>query len=155
MQGRQRGARGTGASTDEPVEPLGESRELVLELAAEELVPEKVVREVGQLRITKVVRTEEREVRVTVRREELLVERLAPEAAGTAADQAPIAWPLFEQGSLLIPLYEERVEVTKQPYVWQEVRVSKVVEEALQEVRATVRRETAQVEGAEDQPLST
>lgn len=150
MQGRQRGAQGS-----TPEEPLGEPRELVLELAAEELVPEKVVQEVGRLRITKVVRTEEREVRVTVRREELVVERLGPEAVSATSEQAPVAWPLFEQGSLLIPLYEERVEVTKQPYVWQEVRVSKVVEEALREVRATVRRETAQVEGAEDQPLST
>lgn len=147
MQGRQRGAQGAG--TDETAEPLGEPRELVLELAAEQLIPEKVVHEAGRLRITKVVRTEERELRVTVRREELLVERLAPEAPSAASEQAPVAWPLFEQGSLLIPLYEERVEVTKEPYIWQEVRVSKVVEEALQQVRASVRRETAQVEGPE------
>ena len=128
-------------------------RELVIELAAEEAIPKTVVREVGPLRITKVVRTEEKHFTIPVRREELIVERLAPESVEMAAEQAPGGLRPFEAGRLLvIPLYEERVEITRHPYIWQEVHVSKVVEEVLQEVRATVRRETARVEGPREAP---
>jgi uncharacterized protein (TIGR02271 family) len=127
----------------------GESKELIVELATEELVPEKRVREVGQVRITKVVRTEVKHFTVAVRREELLVERVAVESAQAreGGERLGTLKP-FEQGTLVIPLYEEQVEVLTRPYVWQEVRVSKRLEEEEREVRATVRREEARVEEA-------
>jgi uncharacterized protein (TIGR02271 family) len=128
----------------------GESEDIVIDLATEELVAQKRVREVGQVRITKVVRTEVKHFSVAVRREELHIERLevAPEEAREAGSGAALG--PFEEGTLVIPLYEEQVEVHTRPRVWQEVRVSKRVEEVPREVRGTVRREEARVEEAGD-----
>jgi uncharacterized protein (TIGR02271 family) len=129
-----------------PLAPLGDPQEHVLELAQEELVPETVVREVGQLRITKVVRTEMKEIRVPVRREELRIERVAVEEGAAPGEGAGPLPRVFEEGTLVIPLYEEHVEVSKRPRVWQEVRVHKDVVEELRPVHGAVRREVARVE---------
>ncbi len=131
----------------------GESKDIVIELATEELIPEKRLREVGQVRIKKVVRTEVKHFSVAVRREELHVERIevAPEQAREGGGVA--ALEPFEEGTLVIPLYEEQVEVHTRPRVWQEVRVSKQVEEVPREVRGTVRREEARVEERGDVAL--
>ncbi|HSP77230.1 MAG TPA: DUF2382 domain-containing protein [Myxococcaceae bacterium] len=126
--------------------PFGEPEEHVLELAAEELVPEKVVREVGELRITKVVRTEMRELRVPVRREEVRIERVSVEQGAERVEGEGAGLRAFEEGTLVIPLYEERVEVTRHPHVWQEVRVHKDVVEEVRPVHGAVRREVARVE---------
>ncbi|WP_224247058.1 YsnF/AvaK domain-containing protein [Hyalangium gracile] len=129
---------------------FGAPQELVVELAHEEPHPRTVVREVGQLRIHKVVRTEVRHFSIPVRREELVVERLpvTDEAHARSLEGTPVpggAAP-FEEVSFVIPLREERVEFTKSTQVWQEVRVSKAAQEELRTVRTTVRRETAEVE---------
>ena len=126
----------------------GESEDIVVELAAEELIPEKRLREVGQIRITKVVRTEVKHFSVAVRREELHVERVAVAPEQAREGGGLTALEAFEEGTVVIPLYEEQVEVLTRPRVWQEVRVSKRIEEATHEVRATMRREEARVEEA-------
>jgi len=133
-----------------PLGTFGAPQELVVELAHEEAHPRTAVREVGQLRIHKVVRTEVRHFSIPVRREELVVERLpvTDEAHAQALEGASVpggAAP-FEEVSFVIPLREERVEFTKSTHVWQEVRVSKKALEELRAVRTTVRRETAEVE---------
>jgi uncharacterized protein (TIGR02271 family) len=133
-----------------PLGAFGEPQELVMELAHEEAHPQTAVREVGQLRIHKVVRTEVRHFSIPVRREELVVERIpvTDEAQAQAVEAAPVpggAAP-FEEVSFVIPLREERVEFTKSTHVWQEVRVSKTAQEELRALRTTVRRETAEVE---------
>ncbi|MFP2962533.1 YsnF/AvaK domain-containing protein [Myxococcus sp. 1LA] len=130
--------------------------ELVVPLAHEEAHPHVVVRESGQVRIHKVVRTEVRHFSVPVRREELVVERvsersveaeppLPPEAAAAARPVLEGLVP-FEAGTFVIPLREERVEVSKTVHVWQEVAVSRYTDEVLRQVHATVRKETAEVE---------
>ncbi|HYI02797.1 YsnF/AvaK domain-containing protein [Hyalangium sp.] len=133
-----------------PLGTFGAPQELVVELAHEEAHPHTVIREVGQLRIHKVVRTEVRHFSIPVRREELVVERIpvTDEAQAQGVEAAPVpggAAP-FEEVSFVIPLREERVEFTRSTHVWQEVRVSKSALEELQAVRTTVRRETAEVE---------
>ncbi|WP_426755264.1 YsnF/AvaK domain-containing protein [Myxococcus sp. Y35] len=128
--------------------------ELVIPLAREEAHPRVVVHETGQVRIHKVVRTEVRHFTVPVRREELVVERVSEQvvaAEGPRATSAPARPVLeglvpFEAGTFVIPLHEERVELTKTVHVWQEVAVSRYTAEALQKVHATVRKETAEVE---------
>jgi hypothetical protein len=62
-----------------PLGTFGAPQELVVELAHEEAHPHTVIREVGQLRIHKVVRTEVRHFSIPVRREELVVERVPVE----------------------------------------------------------------------------
>lgn len=134
---------------------FGAPQELVVELAHEEAVPRTVLRDSGRLRIRKVVRTEVRHFEVPVRREELVVERLPVEAGAARREGEPVmmgdAQP-FEERSFVIPLHEEQVEFTKTARVWQEVRVSKVAHLEQREVRATVRRELADVEEEGDVP---
>jgi stress response protein YsnF len=165
---RQR-ERGDGRGPREDVVPLGtfgKPQDIVVELAAEEAIPRTVVREAGALRIRKVVRTEMKEFRIPVRREELHVERVPADrlAAGELGESstAPGAAPLtstagagalewlrsgepFSQGTLVIPLHEERVEFTTSAHVWQEVHLRKEALEELAQVRTQVRREVAEV----------
>lgn len=133
---------------------FGEPLEMVVELAHEEVTPRIVLREQGQVRIRKVVRTEVRHFEVPVRREELVVERLPAEAEAHAASEGASerrdtrldGGPAFEEASFIIPLREEQVELTKTARVWQEVRVTRAVSTEKREVRTTVRRELADVE---------
>jgi|GEM_PF-1721064 len=148
--------RGRAAGAPEPVHDsgFGTPDERVMPLAREEAHPHVVVHETGQVRIHKVVRTEVRHFSVPVRREELRVERVSPQAVAAEGARAPAAAarPVleglvpFEAGTLVIPLREERVELTKTAHVWQEVAVSRYTAEELQKVHATVRKETAEVE---------
>jgi uncharacterized protein (TIGR02271 family) len=129
---------------------FGEPQEVVVELAHEEAIPHTVIREQGQFRIRKVVRTEVRHFEVPVRREELVVERL-PVEAGPLSRQEGEAELLgdarpFEEASFIITLREEQVEFTKTAKVWQEVRVSRATRLEERQVRTTVRRELADVE---------
>lgn len=134
----------------ESQERLGAPREVVVELAHEEAHPQTVVHELGQVRIRKVVRTEVRQFSVPVRREELVVERLSETEAAQAQslEGAPVpgGGEPFEEVTFVIPLKEERVEITKSTHVWEEVRVSKKVLEESRTLSATLRRETAEVE---------
>lgn len=133
---------------------FGEPQEVVVELAHEEAIPHTVIREQGQFRIRKVVRTEVRHFEVPVRREELVVERLPVEAGPLAGPQARREGepellgdgPSFQEASFVITLREEQVEFTKTAKVWQEVRVSRTTRLEERQVRTTVRRELADVE---------
>lgn len=133
---------------------FGEPQEVVVELAHEEAIPHTVIREQGQFRIRKVVRTEVKHFEVPVRREELVVERLPVEAgAPTPGEGAPERvqellgdGQPFEEASFVITLREEQVEFTKTAKVWQEVRVSRATRLETREVRTTVRRELADLE---------
>ncbi len=133
-----------------PLGTFGAPQEIVVELAHEQAHPHTVVRELGQLRIHKVVRTEVRHFSIPVRREELVVERIPvtdeAHAQSLEGTQVPGGVAPFEEVSFVIPLREERVEFSKTTHVWQEVRVAKKAYEELQTVRTTVRRETAEVE---------
>jgi uncharacterized protein (TIGR02271 family) len=133
-----------------PLGAFGAPQEIVIELAHEEAHPHTVIREVGQLRIHKVVRTEVKHFSIPVRREELVVERVlvAEEGHAQAVEGAQVlgGGGAFEESSFVIPLREERVEFTKSTHVWQEVRVAKVAHEELRAMRTTVRREVAEVE---------
>ena len=148
-----------------PLGTFGRPQDIVVELAAEEAIPRTVVREAGALRIRKVVHTEMKEFRIPVRREELHVERVPSDrrvsgpGSGSGSDDAPgAASPTasgalaglgagapFSEGTLVIPLHEERVEFTKSAYVWQEVHLRKEALEELTQVRTQVRREVAEV----------
>lgn len=165
LRQRQSSSGGGAREPAEEVVPLGnfgQPQDIVVELAAEEAIPRTVVREAGALRIRKVVRTELKEFRIPVRREELHVERVPvdrlevagapPPASGAQASaaqpstlEALSAGAPFSEGTVVIPLREERVEFTKSAYVWQEVHLRKEALEELTQVRTQVRREVAEV----------
>lgn len=131
---------------------FGESQDIVVPLAREEALPRTVLHEVGQLRLHKVVRTEVKHFSIPVRREELVMERVSAEehggeaARGAEGRAVPAGAAPFEERTLVIPLYEERVEFTRTAHVWQEVSISKSTVEEMRQVHTTVRRETAEVE---------
>lgn len=116
----------------------GSREEVVVPLASEELETETRRHEAGGVRVRKGVETEEHEIEVPVRREEVHVERVA--ASGDAGEAT------FEEGETRIPIYEEEVEVTTRPVVREELRVSKTASTETESVRAKTRRETADVE---------
>ena len=135
-----------------PLGTFGKPQDIVVELAAEEAIPRTVVRETGALRIRKVVRTEMKEFRIPVRREELHVERVPADrlesgegTPGTGTLEGLGSGVPFTEGTVVIPLREERVEFTKSAYVWQEVHLHKQAQEELTQVRTQVRREVAEV----------
>ncbi|XYI03817.1 YsnF/AvaK domain-containing protein [Sorangium sp. So ce1128] len=137
-------ARGRARETDAEI---AEGEEIRVPLAEEEIVVGKTVQEVGRVQVTKEVVTEEKQVTVPVSREVVHVERVPvseerPAASGT----------MFEEGSLSIPIREERVEVSTQPVVKEELRIGKEVVQGEETARATVRRETADVRTGDEPP---
>ncbi|WP_373045293.1 YsnF/AvaK domain-containing protein [Vulgatibacter sp.] len=113
--------------------------ELRVPLAEERLEVGKTEREAGQVRVTKHVEVEEKQIKVPVRHEEVRVERVATEgrpAAGTA----------FQEESYSIPVHEEEIEVRKRPVVREEVRVAATSVEEEREISEPLRHERAEVE---------
>lgn len=110
-------------------------------LSEEELHAKKEMTEVGEVRIKKEVRTEQKTITVPVSKESVVVERVAAEPGKAPAESA------FKEGEVRIPIHEERVEVTKRPVVKEEVRVGKQVRTDEQKISETVRKEEARVEG--------
>lgn len=120
-------------------ERIGE-QEVRVPLAEEELSVNKELRESGEVRIHKDVVTETKEVPVTVRKEEVRVERV-PATGERATDIGATG-----ESTVVVPVREEVVEVTKRPVVKEEIRVTKEVEQEQRNLRETVRREEAEVE---------
>lgn len=123
--------------------------ELKVALHEEELVAEKVARVRGHVRVHKRIVTEERTVRVQVRREELRFERVAAPEGDTdvveAAALSPLGEPLVEHQTYL-PLYEEEIEIVKHPKVREWVRITKELVAEPRTYAGQVRREVATVD---------
>lgn len=111
-------------------------------LYEEEVRTSKHTEQIGEVRVTKHVVTEQRQITVPVSHEVVTVERV-PASETTAAAGADV----FREKTVTIPVREEMVDVEKRPVVREELRVSKTVEEEQQPVSTTVRREVAEVEG--------
>lgn len=109
-------------------------------LHEEELEARKTTREAGRVRVSKQVRTEEKQITVPVREEEITIERTA------GREGAPIPGDAFQEKTLEVPLMKEEIEVTKRPVVRENVRVRKDVRERQQTASGTVRREELDVE---------
>ena len=79
---------------------------------------------IGQTTITKEPVTETKTVNVQVTREEISIETRPP------SDQTEAQTPVSSKQNITIPIKKEEVEVTKNPYVKEEVVVKKPVTEA-------------------------
>jgi uncharacterized protein (TIGR02271 family) len=129
-----------------------DSGDVRVPLAREEARPQVRTRDVGAVRVRKVVRTELKQFTVEVRREELVVERL-PVQPG-AAEASSRASGMFEEFEQVIPLWREDVEVVKHPVVYEEVHLKKAVERRTWTEEVPLRREEARVEEeGETQPV--
>jgi uncharacterized protein (TIGR02271 family) len=125
------------------VTELPEGKELRVPLMQEELTVQKSMHETGSVRIHKNVVTEEKQVKVPLRREEVIIEHLP--ATGVNASAGPNAHP-FEDERFVIPLHEEGYELVKRSIVKEQVSVRCVAHEEEQPATATLRHEEMEVQ---------
>ena len=122
-----RGAAGASTTTSEAE---------TLRLREEELRARKTPVETGRVQVGKEIVEEQKSFEVPVSREEVTVER-------HAVERRPSDEPIrdTESQTIKVPVREERLEVEKQPVVYEEVGVGKRATEETQQVSETVRRE--------------
>lgn len=117
-----------------------------IDIVEEELEPRVVPVQVGEVRIRKRVVTEVRTIEVPVRREEVVVERMAAVPEG-GAERHPAPSELgADEEVTRVPLWEERVEVSKHLVVREELIVRKRRRSEVQTVTEEVRREVPTLE---------
>jgi len=109
----------------------------VIQLKEEHLRANKEQVNTGEVEVRKEVRTEQQQLTVPVEREEVVIEHRA--AGGRASGD-------MKAEQIRIPVKEERVKVTKEPVVREEVTVGKRKVRENRTVRGTVRKEEVVVE---------
>jgi len=121
-----------------------------LELREEELQARKTPVETGRVSLSKEVVEEQRTLEVPVSREEVTIER-------HAVERRPSDRPIdaSESETIRVPVREERVEVDKQPVVYEEVGVGKRQVTETQQVSETVRREELRTDKHGDPEIRT
>ena len=111
-----------------------------IQLREEELQVHKQLVETGKVRVRKEVVTEHRTIEVPVQREEIVIERHAPNGA-------PVPDSNIGPGEEIhIPVRREQVFVEKRPVVKEEVTVGKRVVQDTERVGGEVRKEEVRVE---------
>jgi len=110
-----------------------------IQLREEELNISKRPVDVGEVQVHKEVHTEQRNVQVPVKREEIVIERHA------ASGQQP-ASEIGRDEEIRIPVREEQVQVDKRAVVKEEVTVGKRQVQETKEVADTVRKEEVRVD---------
>jgi len=128
-------------------EQLGRARnaeELHVQLRDETLTPVKEAQQSGEVQVRKIVHEREVEVPVTLRQEEVIIERVPVDREISAAEAGEIT----EMGDQVIrvPVYEEQVELQKSTRVREEVTIGKRAVEQQQNVSGTTRHEHLEVE---------
>ena len=118
----------------------GES-DRTIQMREEQLRVNKQPVETGSVQVGKDIVEEQRTMDVPVSREEVYLER-------HPVDRRPADQPISESGTetIRVPVREERVEVEKQPVVYEEVGVGKRTTQEMHQVSDTVRREELRVE---------
>ena len=129
-----------------------EERGTTLALAEEQPDVRKHVREVGSVIVRTRIIEERKLVEVTLRREEVTVERVAAATPGgsdarwSQPERDGGAREAFREQTVEIPVYEETFEVVKRPRLRETLRISKTARYETQRVPMDVRREGASVE---------
>ncbi|MBK9258480.1 MAG: YsnF/AvaK domain-containing protein [Polyangiaceae bacterium] len=121
----------------------GKVEEIRVPLHEEEVRTSKHTEQIGEVRVTKHVVTEQRQISVPVAHEVVTVERIP----ATGHVEATLGEGAFQEQTVTMPIREEMVDIEKRPVVREEIRISKATEEEQQPVSTTVRREVAEVEG--------
>lgn len=105
----------------------------VLERREERLVVDKEVEQAGEVHVGKHVVEDRQAVDVPVTREEVTIERHAVDR--------PAGGEAFTEDSIDVPVYEERVETSKEARVVEELELDKTSVTDTERVEETVRRE--------------
>ena len=124
-----------------------------IEVKEERLLAEKRPVETGEVTVRKEVRTETKTLEVPVKREEVVIERTA--VHGRAATDGIAPGDLAEGEVIRIPVTEERVHLSKEAVVVEEVKVGKKVVQDTETVSGQVRKEEVKVEQAGDVDVRT
>lgn len=110
----------------------------VIQLREEELRAQKEQVEAGQVEVRREVHTEQKHLTVPVEREEVVIERRPANGKAVTGD--------LKSEEIRIPVREERVHLTKEPVVTEEVTVGKRKVRENKTLSGTVRKEEAVVE---------
>jgi len=112
----------------------------IIQLREEQLRADKESVNTGEVKVRKEVRTEHKQINVPVEREEVVVER-RPARGGRATGD-------MKAEEIRIPVKEERVKVTKEPVVREEVSVGKRKVRDNRTVSGDVRKEEVAVDSS-------
>ena len=120
-----------------------------LELKEERIVPRVSTREAGGVRINRRVVEEQEQVEVTLRHDELELERRPADRA-----LAPDEQPVTERGDTTVVLVvEERLVVQKVPWVVEEIHLRRGLVSEKKTIADTVRKERIDIETKGDVAL--
>lgn len=123
---------------------MNERDHQTLRLYEERLIAGKTRQKTGEVAIGKHVDTETQQVSVPVDRERVVVERVNPTNAGTAATVGNDA---FHDGEVArMEVYEETPDVRKETFVREEVRLRKEVDHDTVTAEETIRKERLDVD---------
>ncbi|MEC1529503.1 YsnF/AvaK domain-containing protein [Bacillus spizizenii] len=128
--------------------------EKTMPLREEQLKVDKEDVQTGEVEIGKEVKTEQRDMDIPVRHDEIYVER-RPVDENTAD-----ASPVNDSETVRVPIVEEKLEVTKKPVVTDEVVVGKRTVEENEHISETVKKEEprlnkeGKVDDLDDDPLN-
>jgi uncharacterized protein (TIGR02271 family) len=120
-------------------ETMNTDRGRTVELREDELRARKEQVAAGEVELHKEVVTEEKTIDVPVTHEEVVIDR-------HAVPPHPSNRPIGEDQTIRVPVREERVELEKQPVVYEEVEIGKRQIEGTEHVSGTTRREELRVE---------
>lgn len=127
---------------------VDESAEQTIELREEELVVHREMQDVGEVRVRRVVEEQPARMEVDARSEEVEVEHVA---IGETVSERREPWD--EDGVLVVPVYEERLVVTKRLILREQLRIRRVDGTRRELIEDTVRRERIVVEDPQDTGL--
>jgi len=127
-----------GMSWNHARDAIRDAHDRTIQLREERLRIDKTKVKTGEVQVGKRVVTEHKTIDVPFEREEIVIER---RPASGKADSRDIA-----EKEIVIPVKEERVTVTKQPVVTEEVSVGKRKVHDTKHVDETVRKEELQME---------
>lgn len=125
-----------------PMREVTGAQEVHLPIVEEEVSVEKSQRQIGEVRVTEERTSSEVEVPMTVRHDEIHVERHALEHP-VHPDEYKFAQ---EEGMLRMPIVEEEVHVVKTPIIREEIIIHRVPISEEQTIRETVMRTEPHVE---------
>jgi uncharacterized protein (TIGR02271 family) len=117
-----------------------ETNEATVKLSEEQLKVGKREVEAGGIRLRKIIRTETVNQPVTLKREEVIVERVPASEARATGERC------FEQEEIYVPLRREEAVIQKEARVREEVRVRKEAQQDQQTITENVRREDVEIE---------
>lgn len=114
--------------------------EMRVQLREETLTPVKQNVQAGEVQLQKVVHEKQEQVPVTLRHEEVIIERTPVDRPANAGDIGDMTDQVIS-----VPVYEEQAELQKQARVREEVNIGKRTEERQETLSGTARHEHLEV----------